>query len=101
MIKVNSKVIIKELVIEGESTIKNAAQKLRANIELRVTDGSNKYSPPTMIVEGLYHRNQFGIWNINDVEVGEAKPEYAKCFWYNTRNELQSEYITLEILTEL
>ena len=25
----------------------------------------------------------------------------AKCLWYNTRNELQSEFINLELLTEL
>ena len=82
MIKVNSKVIIKGLVIEGESTIKNAAQKLRANIELRVTDSPNKYLPPIMIVESITAYR-------------------ATCLWYNVNNELQSKDIRLELLTEL
>ena len=65
MIKVNSKVIIKEL--KG----------------LRI-DG--KDCPPVMIVEGLYHENQFGIWNINDDKTGGAKAitEVLKPLNYNT-----------------
>lgn len=80
MIKVNSKVIVKGLY---EKSIYGLIQ------------------PPTMIVEGLYHKNQFGIWNIKDVEAGTVEPEYAKCVWYNTQNELQKELIRLKILTEL
>ena len=54
-----------------------------------------------MIVEGLYYRAVHGIkTNINHTEA-KVKPEYAKCIWYNTRNELQSELINLELLTEL
>ena len=80
MIKVNSKVIIKE--IKG----------------LHI---SGKDCPPVMIVEGLYYRNQFGIWNIDHHKSATTKPEYAKCLWYNTKNELQSELISLALLTEL
>lgn len=72
MIKVNSKVFIKTLI---EESIDGLIQ------------------PPTMIVEGLAN-----------IKIHSDYQEYnkcAKCVWYNTQNELQSEFINLEILTEL
>lgn len=80
MIKVNSKVFIKTLI---EESIDGLIQ------------------PPTMIVEGLYHGNRFGVYNIKESGNKTAKLKYAKCLWYNKLNELQSELIDLEILTEL
>lgn len=71
MVKVNSKVFITEL--------QNAT-----------LDGSGS---PIMVVEGLFN-----------YKVHPDYQEYkkcAKCVWYNTRNELQSAFINLEILTEL
>ena len=99
MIKVNSKVIIKGLVIKGDSTIKNVVQKLRANIELRATGSPDKYSPPVMIIEGLYYMDIRGLPKYELTK--DDKPTHAKCIWYNTRNELQSAFINLELLTEL
>lgn len=64
-----------------------------------------------MIVEGLYEK---GIKDKTDITYplsiqGENIDQLnqdvymkcAKCLWYNTRNELQSEFINLELLTEL
>lgn len=79
MIKVNSKVFIKALV---EESIEGLIQ------------------PPTMIVEGLYYISVPGTVPQYEKSNG-SKPAFAKCIWYNTRNELQSRYINLEILTEL
>ena len=92
MIKVNSKVIIKELHMARQ-------------------EGLAKDLPPVMIVEGLYEK---GIKDKTDITYplsiqGENIDQLnqdvymkcAKCIWYNTRNELQSEFINLELLTEL
>ena len=93
MIKVNSKVFIKGLCMNinfgtGDTPVSEC---------LSIECVRNKI----MIVEGLYYRNQFSIWNINEDKTGKSKAKYAKCLWYNTRNELQSELINLELLTEL
>ena len=82
MIKVNSKVIIKELNVAREKWL-------------------DKERPPAMVVEGLYYRDKkYGIkMRIRDNK--EIKPEVASCVWYNTRNELQSEFINIDLLTEL
>lgn len=72
MIKVNSKVIIK---------------------------GFNKIPVIHMIVEGLYYMDIRGLPKYELTK--DDKPTHAKCFWYNTRNELQKEFINLEILSEL
>ena len=81
MIKVNSIVIIKEL---------NVAR----------TEGLAKDLPPIMIVEGLYYRAGGGTMNITFAN-SKVEPKCAKCIWYNTQNELQCEFINLELLTEL
>ena len=80
MIKVNSKVIIKELHMARQEWL-------------------TKERPPLMIVEGLYYQSgkDFNILPPDS----PTKPELVKCVWYNTRNELQSEFINLELLTEL
>ena len=79
MIKVNSKVIIKKLSREV------------IGVELE---------PATMIVEGLYYRAGGGTMNITFAN-SKVEPKCAKCIWYNTQNELQCEFINLELLTEL
>ena len=81
MIKVGSKVIIKEF--------QNAVHEKMAN-DL----------PPLMIVEGLYYQAVSGMLNVK-VTAEEVKPISAKCLWYNTKDELQSEYIRLELLQDL
>ena len=78
MIKVNSKVFIKEL------------SRTVIGVELE---------PATMIVEGLYYMDIRGLPKYELTK--DDKPTHAKCVWYNTRNELQSEFINLELLTEL
>lgn len=86
MIKVNSKVFIKGLDESFPC----------------VADGPKyKYPANMMIVEGLYYRDKkYGIKRrIRDNK--EIKPEFASCVWYNTRNELQSEFINIDLLTEL
>ena len=91
MIKVNSKVIIKELSREV------------IGVELE---------PATMIVEGLYWKAikdstevALPILSKQDEEIDQLNQDVymkcAKCLWYNTRNELQSAFINLELLTEL
>ena len=80
MIKVNSKVIIKELHMARQEWL-------------------TKERPPLMIVEGLYYMDIRGLPKYELTK--DDKPTHAKCLWYNTRNELQSEFINLELLTEL
>jgi len=86
MIKVNSRVIILRLckTIDFGTSDKPALEP----------------EDIPMIVEGLYYLSKYGIRNINSIDK-EKKPQWAKCLWYNTRNELQEELINLEILTEL
>lgn len=84
MIKVNSKVFIKNF---------------------------NKPPLVIMIVEGLYEKgiedktDRIYPLSIQDKTAYQDKANIyqicAKCLWYNTRNELQSAFINLKILTEL
>ena len=80
MIKVNSRVAIKEFCALHKEIV---IEKL----------------PPIMIVEGLYYMDIRGLPKYELTK--DDKPTHAKCLWYNTRNELQSEFINLELLTEL
>lgn len=93
MIKINSKVIIKQLLIEDKECIKQFIEKMEANKDLTTMDLPDSFLPPVMIVEGLY--------NVKGHPEHQEYQRSAKCLWYNTRNELQSECINLEILTEL
>lgn len=88
MIKTNSKVIIKELhkVLEFGTSDKPTAE------------GVNIQQDKVMVVEGLYYMDKEGF---NQLIKMKIKPTIAKCIWYNTKNELQTEYINLEILIEL
>ena len=85
MIKIGSKVIIKEFLI---------AVKEKQADDL----------PPIMIVEGLYSKV---ILDMTDIKLpkdhikGGGDVKVAKCIWYNTKDELQSEYIRLELLGDL
>ena len=101
MIKVNSKVFIKQLTIEDKKGTKWFIEKIKADKDIFAHDFPDTYCPPIMIVEGLYYRDKkYGIKRrLRDNK--EIKPELASCIWYNTRNELQSEFINLELLTEL
>ena len=83
MIKVNSKVIIKELNVAREEWLA-------------------KERPPAMVVEGLYYQSTAGLIPSHEMpEDNDYEPVAVKCLWYNTRNELQSAFINLELLTEL
>lgn len=81
MIEVGSRVVIKEF---HNAVIEKMANDL----------------PPLMIVEGLYYQSVSGMLNVK-ATAEEVKPISAKCIWYNTRDELQSEYIGLELLQDL
>ena len=87
MIKTNSKVIIKELhkVLEFGTSDKPT------------TEGVNIQQDKIKVVEGLYYMTKEGYYQLAKKKI---KPTMAKCIWYNTRNELQTEYINLEILAE-
>ena len=87
MIKTNSKVIIKELhkVLYFGTGGKPTAE------------GVNIQQAKIMVVEGLFYMDK----GFNQPIKMKIKPTIAKCIWYNTRNELQTEYINLELLTEL
>ena len=85
MIKVNSKVIIKGLCMN----INFGTGDTPVSETLSIECVQNKI----MIVEGFAN-----------IKIHPHYQEYnrcAKCLWYNTRNELQSEFINLELLTEL
>lgn len=85
MIKVGSRVVIK---IFHDSVIEKMAKDL----------------PPLMIVEGLYSKVIMDMIDIKlpkDHIKGGGDVKVAKCLWYNTKDELQSEYIRLELLAEL
>ena len=85
MIKIGSKVVIKEF---QNAVIEKLANDL----------------PPLMIVEGLYSKVVLDMTDINlpkDHIKGGGDVKVAKCLWYNTKDELQSEYIRLELLQDL
>lgn len=91
MIKVNSKVFIKGLCMNinfgtGDTPVSEC---------LSIECVRNKI----MIVEGLYYMDIRGLPKYELTK--DDKPTHAKCLWYNTKNELQSEIINLELLTEL
>lgn len=102
MIKVNSKVIIKSLFKKDEKAKEQTIKKLMSDLDLNFTDiDRTYYCPLIMIVEGLYYRDKkYGIKRRIRANK-EIKPELASCVWYNTKNELQSAFINLELLTEL
>lgn len=79
MIKVNSKVIIGQLDRTRAATLQTA---------------------PIMLVEGLYYQSVSGRLNVK-ATAEEVKPDCAMCVWYDSENRLQTEYIDLDILTEL
>lgn len=83
MIKVNSKVIIKGL----HTTVRFGTDGKP------VSESFKLQQDKVMIVEALMN-----------LKIHSDYLEYnkcAKCIWYNTRNELQSEFINLELLTGL
>lgn len=102
MIKVNSKVTIKKLFRVDKESTKHFIEKLKKNEDLTPVDLPDSFMPPIMIVEELHYRAIVGLMPMCRMPKGKSyEPVVANCVWYNTKNELQQEIISLEILTEL